>query len=147
YTITYDGGTFEGNDQPQITAANGTPPLSGGQNGTSTVTTAGSFEGGPPIGTVNTSTITTGGGTGSRSWHWHAPEPINSYEVENSMGQYDLYERISDDGVQYYEGQNSNMSATQKNNAFAVQNRQEEIVDFQQQFNGTWPFTSDGDIV
>ena len=42
---------------------------------------------------------------GSTTWHWHSPEGIASYLVENSIGSYDLSERLASSGIQYYEAQ------------------------------------------
>ena len=36
---------------------------------------------------------------GSRTWHWKSPEPIANYLVENSIGNYEMVERVSPSGV------------------------------------------------
>jgi hypothetical protein len=84
---------------------------------------------------------------GSTTWHWHSPEPIASYLVESSVGSYDLSERLGGDGVLYYEAQASGLSGEQKTKNKAIMDMQEEIVAFQERFNGPFPFTTDGVIV
>src|SRR6185312_3918918 len=51
---------------------------------------------------------------GSTTWHWHSPEGIAAYLVENSVGAYDLSERIASSGIQYYEAQGSSITPTKK---------------------------------
>ena len=86
--------------------------------------------------------------SGSVTWHWHSPEPIANYLVENSIGAYDLSARTSPtSGVQYWEAQASTITAARKAiNKIAMDN-QEDIVNFQQIFNGPWPMTTDGVVV
>jgi peptidase M1-like protein len=86
--------------------------------------------------------------SGSVTWHWHSPERIANYLVENSVGQYDLSARTSpSSGVQYFEAQANSIAAARKAiNKIAMDN-QEDIVDFQTNFNGPWPFTTDGIVV
>ncbi len=84
---------------------------------------------------------------GSASWHWHAGMPVASYQVENSVGHFDLTERTADNGVRYYEAQASSISAAQKAANLAIMNQQEDITNFQSLFNGSYPFTSDGVVV
>jgi len=84
---------------------------------------------------------------GSTTWHWHSPEPIASYLVESSIGAYDLSERLGGDGVLYYEAQASSLTGEQKTKNKAIMDMQEEIVEFQEQFAGPFPFTTDGVIV
>ena len=85
---------------------------------------------------------------GSVTWHWHSPEPIANYLVENSIGAYDLSARTSPtSGVQYWEAQASTILASRKAlNKIAMDN-QEDIVNFQQTFNGPWAMTTDGIVV
>ena len=84
---------------------------------------------------------------GSTTWHWHSPEGIASYLVENSIGSYDLSERIPASGIQYYEAQDlaipKNTAATNKQ----IMDMQEAIVNFQSTFNGPYPFTTDGVVI
>jgi hypothetical protein len=84
---------------------------------------------------------------GSTTWHWHSPERIASYLVENSIGSYDLTTRLASSGIQYYEAQDS---AIPKNRAAAnkpIMDMQEDVLTFQSAFNGPYPFTTDGVIV
>jgi hypothetical protein len=84
---------------------------------------------------------------GSTTWHWHSPEGIASYLVENSIGSYDLTERISSSGIQYYEAQDlaipKNRAAANK----AIMDLQEDVLNFQIAFNGPYPFTTDGVVI
>ena len=84
---------------------------------------------------------------GTRTWHWKSPEPIASYLVENSMGNYELTERFAPSGVIYYEAQSSAIPAAQKATNAAVMHQQEDITLFQTQFNGPFPFSTNGVIV
>jgi hypothetical protein len=85
---------------------------------------------------------------GSVTWHWHSPEGIANYLVENSIGAYDLSARTSPtSGVQYWEAQASNIAATRKATNKIAMDNQEDIVNFQQNFNGPWPLTTDGVVV
>jgi Peptidase family M1 domain len=84
---------------------------------------------------------------GSTTWHWHSPEGISSYLVENSIGSYDLSVRLAASGIQYYEAQDA---AIPKNKAAAnkaIMDMQENIVNFQSAFNGPYPFTTDGVVI
>jgi hypothetical protein len=84
---------------------------------------------------------------GSTIYHWHSPAPIASYLVENSVGNYDLTFRDADDGIRYYEAQASGIDPAQKQANLAIMDQQQDITDFQSQFNGPFPFTSDGVLV
>ncbi len=84
---------------------------------------------------------------GSVTWHWRSIAPVASYLVEDSVGNYHLTERTADNGVKYYEAQDTSISAAQQRKNLAIMNQQEDITAFQSQFNGTYPFTSDGVIV
>src|SRR6478736_3947723 len=84
---------------------------------------------------------------GSTTYHWRSPAPIASYLVENSVGNYDLTFRDADDGIRYYEAQASGIDPAQKQANLAIMNQQQDITDFQRQFNGPFPFTSDGVLV
>jgi Peptidase family M1 domain len=84
---------------------------------------------------------------GSTTWHWHSPEGVASYLVENSIGSYDLSVRLAPSGIQYYEAQDA---AIPKNRAAAnkaIMDMQESVLNFQTAFNGPFPFTTDGVIV
>ncbi len=84
---------------------------------------------------------------GSTMYHWHSAAPIACYLVENSVGSYDLTSRLADDGIRYYEAQGSSISDAQKQANLAIMNQQQDITDFQAQFNGPFPFKSDGVLV
>ncbi|HSC51495.1 MAG TPA: M1 family aminopeptidase [Gaiellaceae bacterium] len=85
---------------------------------------------------------------GSWTWHWHSPEPIANYLVENSIGSYDLTGRTSPtSGIQYYEAQASAIAAARKATNKLAMDNQEDIVEFQRGFDGPWPLTTDGVIV
>ncbi|HET6551587.1 MAG TPA: M1 family aminopeptidase, partial [Solirubrobacter sp.] len=85
---------------------------------------------------------------GSRTFHWHSAEPIAAYLVENSVGHFDLSERVATAGdVLYYEAQSQNISDTRKASNKAIMDQQEEITHFQEQFNGPFPFNANGIIV
>ena len=83
---------------------------------------------------------------GSWTWHWHSPEPIASYLLEH-IGSYDLTARTTTSGIQYYQAQASGLTAARKATIKAVLDTQEDITNFQSQFNGPCPFTTDGVIV
>ncbi len=84
---------------------------------------------------------------GSTSWHWKSPEPIASYLVENSIGGYDWTEGVEPhNGVLYYKAQSSGITGDRRIRNQNVMNMQESITDFQEQFNGPFPFSTDGVI-
>jgi hypothetical protein len=84
---------------------------------------------------------------GSTTYHWQSPAPIASYLVENSVGNYDLMFRDADDGIRYYEVQADAIDPAQKQANLAIMDQQQDITDFQSQFNGPFPFTSNGVLV
>ena len=84
---------------------------------------------------------------GSTTWHWHSPEGIASYLVEDSIGSFDLSERLATSGIEYYEAQDSSIPKRQAAANQAIMNMQEDIVDFQSMFNGPFPFTTDGVVI
>ena len=84
---------------------------------------------------------------GSTTWHWHSPEGIAAYLVENSIGSFNLSERLASSGIQYYEAQDSAIAAGAAATNKAIMDMQEDIVDFQSMFNGPFPFTTDGVVV
>jgi hypothetical protein len=86
--------------------------------------------------------------TGSVTWHWHSPEPIANYLVENTVGAYDVSARTSPTtGIQYFQAVGSNLTATRKTAIKTALDQQEDITEFQKGFNGPWPFTTDGILV
>ena len=84
---------------------------------------------------------------GSTTFHWQSPAPIANYLVENSVGDYNLTWRDATDGIRYYQAQDTSISADQQQANLAIMNQQQDITDFQSQFNGPFPFTSDGIII
>jgi hypothetical protein len=84
---------------------------------------------------------------GSVTWHWQQTAPVASYLVEDSVGNYRLSERTADNGIRYYQVQASAIGAKQQRLNRSVMNLQQNITEFQSQFNGTYPFTSDGVII
>ncbi len=84
---------------------------------------------------------------GSVTWHWHSPEGVASYLVENSVGSFDLSSRLAASGIHYYEAQGSSITAAKKASNQAIMDQQEDIVNFQSMFNGAFPFTTDGVVI
>lgn len=84
---------------------------------------------------------------GSTTWHWHSPEGISSYLVENSIGSYELSVRLASSGIQYYEAQDSGIAKNRAAANKAIMDMQENALNFETAFNGAFPFTTDGVIV
>jgi aminopeptidase N len=84
---------------------------------------------------------------GSTTFHWRSGAPVASYLVENSVGAFDLTSRLGSDGIRYYEAQGSSLSPARKRANLAVMDQQQDITEFQSQFNGPFPFASDGVLV
>ena len=84
---------------------------------------------------------------GSTSFHWRSAAPVASYLVENSVGSFDLTERVAPSGLRFYEAQASSLSASRKKANLAIMDQQQDITRFQSQFNGPYPFTSAGVLV
>jgi len=83
---------------------------------------------------------------GSVTWRWHEAAPVASYLVEDSVGGYHLTKRIVD-GIPFYEAQASSLKAALQKKNLAIMNKQPDITRFESQFNGPYPFTSDGVVV
>ncbi len=81
---------------------------------------------------------------GSVTYHWASGAPVASYLVEDSIGNYTLTSRRASDGLIYYEAQDSSISAAQQAANKAIMDQQQDITDFESQFNGPFPFASDG---
>jgi hypothetical protein len=84
---------------------------------------------------------------GSVTWNWYSRAPVASYLVEDSVGKYTLSERTADNGTRYYEAQDTSIPPVQRKKNLAIMNRQQNITEFESQFNGTYPFTSDGVVI
>jgi hypothetical protein len=80
----------------------------------------------------------------SVTYHWASGAPVASYLVEDSVGDYTLTSRKASDGLTYYEAQDSSISAAQQAANKAIMDQQQDITDFESQFNGPFPFASDG---
>ena len=84
---------------------------------------------------------------GSDTWHWTSVAPIANYLVEDSVGFYTLSQRLGSDGITYYEAQDTSIPAAQQKQNLAIMNQQQAITDFEAEFSGPFPFTSDGVVV
>src|SRR5215472_6706088 len=84
---------------------------------------------------------------GSTTFHWHSAAPVASYLVEDSVGNYTFSTRLGSDGIVYKEAQDSAISAKQQAANQAIMDQQQDITDFQSQFNGPFPFDTDGVVV
>jgi Peptidase family M1 domain len=84
---------------------------------------------------------------GSVTWKWHSPAPVASYLIEDSVGTYKLTERTADNGVRFYEAQDQGIKAKQRAKNLKIMNLQQNITEFESQFSGSYPFTSDGVVV
>ena len=62
---------------------------------------------------------------GSATWHWHSPEGVASYLVENSIGSYDLSVRLAPSGIQYYEAQDAQIAKNRAATNKAIMDMQE----------------------
>ena len=74
------------------------------------------------------------------------PRPIASYLVEDSVGNYSLTSRTVD-GIPFYQAQDTSISAAQQQKNAAIMDMQPDITAFESQFNGPYPFISDGVII
>ncbi|MBO0807226.1 MAG: hypothetical protein J2P32_02855 [Actinobacteria bacterium] len=81
---------------------------------------------------------------GSVTSHWHSAATIASYLVEDSVGNYTFSTRRGSDGITYKEAQDSSISGSQQADNKAVMDQQQDITDFESQFNGPFPFDTDG---
>jgi hypothetical protein len=83
---------------------------------------------------------------GSVTWNWHAGMPVASYLVENSVGNFSLTSRVVN-GIRFYQAQDTAISAKQQKKNLAIMNMQPDITAFESQFNGAYPFRSDGVVI
>jgi len=83
---------------------------------------------------------------GSVTWNWHSAAPIASYLVEDSVGKYRLSSRTVG-GIKFYRAQNGLISPAQQQSNAAIMGMQPDITAFESQFNGPYPFTSDGIVI
>ena len=84
---------------------------------------------------------------GSVTWNWHSAAPVASYLVEDSVGNYILTERTADNGVRFYEAQDRAIKPAKRAKNLKIMNLQQGITEFESQFSGSYPFTSDGVVV
>ena len=84
---------------------------------------------------------------GSVTWRWHSAAPIASYLVEDSVGNYRLTARTASDGIRFYRAPDRAIGAARQKKNLAVMNKQRAITAFEAQFNGAYPFTSDGIVI
>ncbi|HEX4831092.1 MAG TPA: M1 family aminopeptidase [Trebonia sp.] len=84
---------------------------------------------------------------GSVTYHWASGAPVASYLVEDSVGNYTLTARKASDGLTYYEAQDSSISPARQAANQAIMDQQQDITDFEAQYNGPFPFSSDGVVV
>jgi Peptidase family M1 domain len=82
--------------------------------------------------------------SGSDTYHWHSAATIASYLVEDSVGNYSFSTRRASDGITYKEAQDTSIGAAQQASNKAVMDQQQDITDFESQFNGPFPFDTDG---
>ena len=80
------------------------------------------------------------------TWNWHAGMPVASYLVEDSVGNYSLTSRVVN-GIRFYQAQDLSISAAQRTKNLAIMDMQPDITAFESQFNGPFPFASDGIII
>jgi hypothetical protein len=83
---------------------------------------------------------------GSVTWNWHSAASIASYLVEDSVGDYSLTARTVD-RIPFYQAQDTAISAAQQQANVAIMDMQPDITAFESQFNGPYPFTSDGIVI
>ena len=83
---------------------------------------------------------------GSATWYWHAGMPVPSYLVEDSVGNFSLTSRMVN-GIRFYQAQDRAISAPQRTKNLAIMAMQPDITAFESQFNGSFPFGSDGIII
>src|SRR5262249_52652722 len=81
---------------------------------------------------------------GSDTYHWHSAATVASYLVEDSVGNYAFSTRAGSDGITYKEAQDTAIGAMQQAANKAVMDQQQDITDFEAQFNGPFPFDTDG---
>jgi hypothetical protein len=84
---------------------------------------------------------------GSTTYHWHSAATIASYLVEDSVGDYTFSTRLGSDGIVYKEAQDQAISQAQQALNQPIMDQQQDITDFESQFNGPFPFDTDGVVV
>jgi hypothetical protein len=84
---------------------------------------------------------------GSVTWHWRQTAPVASYLVEDSIGNYSIRTYSADNGIRFYQVQDKAIGAKRQRENRAIMNLQQNITEFESQFNGAYPFSSDGIII
>jgi hypothetical protein len=84
---------------------------------------------------------------GSVTFHWASDAPVASYLVENSVGNFTLTSRTTSGGLTYYVAQDNSIGRAQQAANDAIMNQQQDVTNFESQFNGPFPFPSDGVVV
>jgi len=67
--------------------------------------------------------------------------------VQNSVGAFDLTSRVGSDGIRYYRSRAVRSARRRNRPTSAIMDQQQDITAFQSQFNGRFPFTSNGVLV
>jgi hypothetical protein len=83
---------------------------------------------------------------GSVTWHWRSVEPVASYLLTNSIGSFDLTQQTVN-AVTYYWAVPSSIPNSRKAKDRAITEQQPGVTEFQSQFAGAFPFTSNGLII
>jgi hypothetical protein len=83
---------------------------------------------------------------GSVTWKWHAADPIASYLVENSVGNYRLTSRKVG-GITFYRAQDLAIPAARRQKNLKVMRKQADITAFERRFTGPFPLSTNGIIV
>jgi Peptidase family M1 domain len=84
---------------------------------------------------------------GSTTWNWSSPEPIASYLVQSSVGNYRLTEQTSATGIRFYQAQDAAIPAARQRANRKIIDYQWNITAWESQFAGPYPFSSDGVVV
>jgi hypothetical protein len=84
---------------------------------------------------------------GSVTWNWVSSEPVASYLVQSSVGNYRLTEQTTATGVRFYQAQDAAIPAAQQRKNRRLMDLQENITAWESQFAGPYPFSSDGVVV
>jgi hypothetical protein len=84
---------------------------------------------------------------GSVTWHWRETSPVASYLVEDSVGNFSISEHRAANGIKFYQVLDKSFTAKQRKADRRVMNMQPDITAFESQFNGPYPFKSDGIII
>jgi len=84
---------------------------------------------------------------GSVTWHWRETSPVASYLVENSVGSFIITEHTAANGIRFYQVLDKSFTPANRRADRKIMNLQPDITRFESQFNGPYPFKSDGIII